>query len=260
MHDPNREPYYSSDWCQRLAVLEERSFWFRSRNRVLAGLVKRFMRSTPGRFLEVGCGTGFVLKALAQIPHLRLVGAEYHKEGLEFARKRVPNAEFVQVDLLESRYHEEFDAAGAFDVIEHIEADETALQSLNRALRPGGWLFLSVPQHPWLWSASDDIASHKRRYRRQELISKLKRAGFQVRYVTSFVCVLLPLLWINRLLRPTRPAATTQNSELVGLDLPFLIDRSLEFIMRLDEWCIGRGISLPWGGSLLAVGQKPSEN
>jgi 2-polyprenyl-3-methyl-5-hydroxy-6-metoxy-1,4-benzoquinol methylase len=64
---------------------------------------------------------------------------------------------------------ETFDVIGEFDVLEHIEDEKAVLMAMHRALRPGGDIALTVPQHPRLWSGTDEAAHHKRRYERGEL-------------------------------------------------------------------------------------------
>lgn len=56
----------------------------------------------------------------------------------------------------------EFDVIGAFDVLEHIEEDERVLGQLNAALRSGGGIIATVPQHQWLWSEMDTVSGHRR--------------------------------------------------------------------------------------------------
>src|SRR5262249_46057186 len=145
---------YDAKIFEELARLEDRSFWFRSRNRLLVELTRRVSR--PGdRFLEIGCGTGYVLQALATECGLAVTGSELFAEGLTFARRRLPNADFEVLDAREMPFAEEFDLAGAFDVLEHIDDDAGVLRGLHRALRPGGHLLVTVPQHTWLWSNAD---------------------------------------------------------------------------------------------------------
>jgi hypothetical protein len=55
---------YSPELSRRLAALEPDSFWFRSRNRLIAWAVARHFPAASS-LLEIGCGTGFVLWALA---------------------------------------------------------------------------------------------------------------------------------------------------------------------------------------------------
>src|SRR5688572_15680747 len=78
-----------------LYAVEESSFWFRARNRLIKRAVNRYIPDRPSRFLEIGCGTGYVLKGLSELPQLDLMGADIHLAGLRLARERVPQAEFA---------------------------------------------------------------------------------------------------------------------------------------------------------------------
>lgn len=243
---------YDARAFDALAAAEDRSFWFRTRNRLIVDAVSA--RAKPGdSFLEIGCGTGYVLRALTREAELRVTGAELFEEGLRFARERVPEADLVQLDAREMPYHAAFDAAGAFDVLEHIDDDAGALRGLHTALKPGGWLFVTVPQHAWLWSAADDHARHVRRYSRRMLVERLVAARFSLKRVTSFVSALLPLMaasrWRQR--RSSRPYDPTAE-----LSLPPALDRALERALDAERKLIARGMNLPAGGSLLAVARR----
>lgn len=238
---------------EALAEAEPHSFWFRARNRLVVSTVARHF---PGArsLLEIGCGTGFVLEALhTAFPSMRLVGSELYEEGLAVARRRLPEVELVRLDARELPYRDEFDVAGAFDVLEHLEEDERVLGELRGAVRPGGGVVLLVPQHPRLWSAMDDVAHHVRRYTRRELVGKVRAAGFEVERATSFVSALLPAMAASRsvrrlLRRPYDPVAELRPGPLNGL-----FERILDGERRLIEL----GVSLPAGGSLLVVGRRP---
>ncbi|MDP9002258.1 MAG: class I SAM-dependent methyltransferase [Myxococcota bacterium] len=72
-----------------------------------------------------------------------------------------------------------FDLLGAFDIIEHVDDDE-ALTELSRVAAPGATLLLSVPLHASRWTSFDELVGHGRRYRADELLTKLARHGWAV--------------------------------------------------------------------------------
>lgn len=244
---------FDPDAFDHLAQLEHASFWFRSRSRIIVWALQRYFPNTQC-LLEIGCGTGFVLEGLSDaLPGLRMAGAELHIEGLLHAARRVPGADLFQFDARNIPFSAEFDVVGAFDVLEHIDADEAVLGEMRTAVKPGGGIVLTVPQHPWLWSAPDEYAEHKRRYRRAELLSKVSAAGFAVRRVTSFVSLLLPAMAVTRLgarlsRRPFEPSHEHRAAQSAT--------RILERIVDFERSLIARGIDLPVGGSLLVVATR----
>jgi SAM-dependent methyltransferase len=80
-----------------------------------------------------------------------------------------------------------FDVVIAAEVLEHIPADQHAMNEIARVLRPGGTAAITVPA--WLpericWLLSDDYhnvpGGHLRIFTRPELETKLRRAGLDV--------------------------------------------------------------------------------
>lgn len=237
----------------RLALLQEKSFWFRSRNRLIQDLVTTYSPDAD-TFMEVGAGSGFVLSGLqAVLPHCHFVASEIYSNGLSYAARRLkPHCDFIQADALHLPYRSEFDAVGAFDVLEHIDFDERALAEVLHVLKPGGTLFLTVPQHPWLWSHTDEVAFHRRRYRKGELAQKVERAGYRVVFQTSFAFFLLPVMIAKRMLSGGR-CDEPLGSEL---SLPLVIDRCFEGVLELERLLIRIRLSLPAGGSQIVVARK----
>lgn len=247
---------FRPEYFSQLAELEAGSFWFRERNRLIIWALRRYF-PVMRHYLEIGCGTGYVLSGVAQAyPEAALTGSEVFSAGLSYAAKRVERAILLQMDARNIPYTDEFDVIGAFDVLEHIEEDGRVLAKMLRALRPGGGIALTVPQHPWLWSPQDDRACHVRRYRVGELRDKVIRAGFQVVLETSFVSLLLPAMIASRKLHRKAPS---NEEALAELRLPRLINSLFEGIMNAERQLIRAGIHFPVGGSMLLVAKKPEE-
>jgi SAM-dependent methyltransferase len=235
-----------------LAKLEAEYFWFVARNALIVGLIGKYFPEAR-RFLEVGCGNGAVLQAIARSRKWeRLVGTELHPTGLVHARKRLPSVEFAQMDARDIPAANAFDLTGAFDVIEHIDDDERVLRGMRAATRTGGGVIVAVPQHPWLWSRADVTAHHQRRYRRGELEAKLRRNGFEVLFSSSYAALLLPLMAMNRL----KNRNSTTDDDVVGeFRLNRRINAMLTAILRAEVRMTLAGVSWLAGGSRVVAGR-----
>jgi SAM-dependent methyltransferase len=250
---PNTGGGFKPEYFARLAGIEEANFWFRARNELIQWALSVYF-SNAGSFFEIGCGTGFVLAGIREtFPRMRLVGSEIFGDGLAFAKARLPKVELYQMDARRIPFECEFDVVGAFDVLEHLVEDENALAQMFNAARPGGGLLVTVPQHRFLWSASDEFAMHQRRYNRAELRRKVESAGFQIERTTSFNSLLLPLMIWSRIQRKRDPDFQPWRE----FEISPALNKTLESILKLERIVIEKGVSFPAGGSLLLIGRKP---
>jgi SAM-dependent methyltransferase len=233
---------------QTLAEIESSHFWFVARNALIVGLITKHFPNAR-RYLEVGCGNGPVLQAVAASRRWeRLVGSELHPSGLAYARERLPReVEFVQMDARKIPASGVFDLIGAFDVIEHIADDWGVLGEMRAAVETGGGTIVAVPQHPWLWSRADEIAHHVRRYCRGELEAKLQRSGFEVVFSSSFTSLLLPLMAASRL------KGAKQDEDAYEFKLSSALNKLLLRVLEVEVRMTLTGWSWPVGGSRVVV-------
>lgn len=250
---------YPSEGFDVTAAVEARSFWCRSRIRIIRSIIARYAdRTRTLDMLDLGCGIGGMVGGLQSLGQLNLIGSEIYLSGLKYARSRLPEAAFIQLDATKIPFVNAFDIIGAFDVLEHIDQDEAVMASVRDALRPGGLFLITVPQYPWMWSHLDDIVHHKRRYTRGELRRKLRAAGFEVLRTTSFVSLLFPAMVLSRFVSRARARQADTTKEFESeVNLPGPLNTAFDLLMRVDEALIATGLSLPMGGSLLAVARKP---
>lgn len=246
---------YDPIWYDELAFLESKNFWFIARNRLIDFLAKRYF-SQNSKYLEVGCGTGFVLQMLhKKFPNWSICATEAQLHGFSFARKRVTNeVKFFQMDACAIPFKEEFDVVGAFDVIEHIRDDVLAISQIHAALKPNGYFILSVPQHMFLWSRYDEAACHFRRYSKSELHGKLTEAGFSIIESTSFNSILLPLMAGSRYFMKTKDAVSFD--VLQELRLKPRVNFFLSALLAIELRLIALGMRWPFGGSRLVIAKK----
>ena len=247
------EAGFKPEYFARLAAIEPGHFWFRARNALIQWALRKYF-PTAKSFLEIGCGTGYVLGGIREnFPGMRLVGSDIFTGGLIFAKARLPEVELYQMDARHIFFECEFDVVGAFDVLEHLVEDESALAQMFNAAKPGGGLLVTVPQQRYLWSASDRFAMHQRRYSRTELRAKVQKAGFEIHRITSFNSLLLPLMILSRMQQKRHDDLQPWRE----LEISPTLNKTLESVLTIERQLITKGVSFPAGGSLLLIGRKP---
>jgi|ERR1051326_1477057 SAM-dependent methyltransferase len=252
---------YSSNLFAPLFAAEDRHFWFQARNRILAAAIAPLERQLRDgyRILEVGCGTGFVLRMLDKLCRRgEVVGLDAYAEGLRLARQRV-QCRLVEGDLFRWPFEQNFQVIGLFDVLEHLEDDLGALQQLRKGLSPGGRLVLTTPAHMSLWSYADTQAHHCRRYSASALKAVMQRAGFEVEYLTEFMGLLFPLAWLVRRLVGSGAKAGSdplrdEQQFLRELRIVPGVNGMLRWLLSREASFVKRRWRLPVGTSLLAIG------
>jgi SAM-dependent methyltransferase len=246
---------YDPQYFARIVRYESSHFWFVARMKLIVWLAEKFA-SNVRDYLELGCGTGAGLATFTSaFPAWRIAGTEVLATGLRNAASIAPAAFLFQADAANLPLHNCVDLAGAFDVLEHIDDDRAVLAELHRVLRPSGRLVLTVPQHAWLWSGADSFAHHRRRYSREDLLAKVREAGFRTLYAGSFNTLLLPALLLSRLKRNSPTTDPWREFEIPGW-----LNRFLVRVMSIERFLIRSGVRFPIGGSLIIVACKdPSD-
>ena len=256
-HDPRDG--YSPRFFEQLAQVEDRHFWFRFRNRLLSRIVQDLAAPLPSgfRMLEAGCGNGNVLRFLSTaIRHGKVIGIDLFEEGLKLAKHR-SDALLVRGDVHTSPFLCRFEIIGAFDVIEHLHDDHQALRDFHRLLSADGFLLLTVPSHMALWSYFDKASGHYRRYSRAQLEQTLHACGFRVEFMTEFMLVLYPVLWISRRISGwLRGSQTGDESLQSDLRVFPLLNPILLLLLSWELPLIRRRIRIPLGSSLLAIARR----
>jgi SAM-dependent methyltransferase len=262
--DPSTVPRggYDPSFFDELAAIEDRHFWFRARNRLIFELAKKICSQLePGHLvIEVGCGTGNVLRVLRDAcPAGRVVGLELWFEGLRHAQRRVGDW-LVRGDVRSLPFGPQFNVAGLFDVLEHLPAERETLQALHAALVPGGKLMLTVPAHQFLWSYFDEAAHHCRRYSETEIRERLVEAGFKVEYLSQFMACILPIIWAFRKVGNFwghSDAETSRNWAAREFRIVPGVNWVLTSLLTLEARWLARGHRLRFGTSFVVIATKP---
>ncbi len=168
-------------------------------------------------------------------------------EILRNAFRRRPGIIVEQLDLESdgsldlSRYG--FDTVTCINVLEHTTDDEAALGRAWQLLQPGGRVIVFVPAGKRLYGSLDRGIGHQRRYEKDELIAKLRGAGFELERI-AYQNRIGKLAWsINSMFgRSALPSGQS-----------LIFDRMVPLLRAFE------GNNPSSGLSLIAVGRKPGE-
>ncbi|MFM7108743.1 MAG: class I SAM-dependent methyltransferase [Planctomycetaceae bacterium] len=249
---PISYPADGNDACHRV---EDESYWFAHRNACILEVLR--LHPPPGVVYDIGGGNGFVALALERAGH-RTVLVE-PGPGARNAKARGV-ARVVHATLEDAGFEDgSLDAAGAFDVVEHVEHDDAFVAVIRRLLRPGGRFYGTVPALRGLWSAADVRAGHFRRYSRASLAALLRRGGLEVEFMSPiFSWLVLPIV-----LRRTLPSLAGGRAGPAVLEddheLPALLAPAVRRCHAWEAGRLARRSALPFGTSLVWVAIRPPD-
>lgn len=226
-------------------------WWFRGMHANLLTAFRRRQPALSGNVLDVGCGTGGLLAKLARaLPGRTPIGLDVDpgacllaaaKSGRPIACGSANQLPFAEGSLA---------AIFSADVLCHRNVDEAeTLAGFHRGLARDGLLVLNLPAYQWLLSEHDHAVHNVRRYTAGRVRQLLRRAGFAKIRTTYWNSVLFPLMVARRLVG-SRPSS----SDVMNFPLP--VELAFRGIMRFETMLIGRGLVLPYGGSILATALK----
>lgn len=233
------------DEYDKMHAVEERMWWYRGLHAQILGQLSRRARPV-GATLDAGCGTGGLLAKLRG----ETIGLDYAAVAARYAQSK--SGRPVVVGSINDLPF----AGGAFaavvsaDVLAHRSVDEgRALAEIHRCLAPGGIVLLNLPAYAWLSSAHDRRVHQTRRYTRGSVGRLLETAGFRIGFSSYWNTLLFPLMVLRRLVAPGGDEGDVRL-------LPAPVERLFRAAVLLESGLVSRGIPLPFGGSVLAVGVK----
>jgi SAM-dependent methyltransferase len=198
--------------------VQRTAWWQVARRDMISRLMEHFNRDAT--VLDIGCSGGALIELLQKKGFRDIHGIDISPEAIAVCRERkIINTRMMDAEDLLFPDH-----TFASDVLEHLANQERALAAWRRIIKTGGTLIVFVPAYQFLWSRHDDIARHKCRYQRSELLRVLNRAQFDVIRISGWnVFLFLPITsvilvenFFERLLRINSETGHVYNS------MPFL--------------------------------------
>ncbi len=236
------------------AEIEQHHWWFVNRRRLFAQIVAGLDLRSGSRVLDVGTSTGTNLRLLRELGFSQVMGLDMSLLAARFCRDKGLGPVLVgsaqDLPFASAR----FDLVLATDIIEHLDDDLGGLREIERVLLPGGWMLLTVPAFPSLWSPHDEAAHHKRRYRLESLRQKVAQAGLTLHDSYYFNFLLFPSIWLARQVMAGLRLPVRNENEL---NTP-LMNRVLDLVFSIDVKLAPR-LRVPFGVSALVLARKSAE-
>lgn len=260
----HRDEEYEEDNFNLLLEMQERHFWYQGRHRFLLKSIQKYFPEANSALsaIDLGGGTGGWLRYLSNFnlnPFTNLALGDSSTIALKLAETVLrPSIKRYQIDLMQIDMDNEWDAAFLLDVIEHIPNDLEVLKQTSKALKSGGYLFITTPAFPQFWSYNDDIVHHLRRYCIRDFESLANDSGLTLCDARYFMFYLSPLYLISRIISSFVKLTKEEQKELVKKQHRIPV-KPINFLLAgifNAETPIGHWIKFPWGTSILGVFRK----
>lgn len=235
----------------RMAAHDTTHWWYRARREILADYLTR-EASLPkhARILEIGCGTGHNLPMLAGFGEVDAIEIDPAARGFAAERLGKPVGD-APLPALTGVERGAYDLVAVLDVVEHVEDDVGALKGMAEVLKPGGAILVTVPAHPWMWSAHDTVNHHHRRYSKATLDRAIRDAGLTHDGLRYFNSLLFPVAVAARVAGKLTGKDDSDDSPPAAP-----VNKALEAVFRLERHLVGR-VPLPPGLSIITLVRKP---
>ncbi len=193
IYPPN---YYAYNYDQQINRLAQ---WGKQQlDRLKLRSILRALGRAPSSFLDIGCGQGRYLRAMAEwgVSRQQIYGLELDEAIVRRLCAEGYRAFCCRVETCESIAPGQIDLATMFHVIEHVDSPRTVVHRVARWLAPGGVFAVETPNIDSLdarlfadrWWGGYHIPRHWNLFTPETLARLLQDAGFEIvttRYQTG---------------------------------------------------------------------------
>ena len=239
-----------------LAAVEREHYWFASRRQVVRDVLRAAVPDLAHRALfDLGCGTGGLLRFLAD-SGIALAGAcDAYPESLAIARRLV-EAPLVLVD--EGRFPPlgPGTACWASSTCSSTSTTTSARCATLLGPRARGSPRADGAGAPFLFDEMDTLAHHRRRYRRPSCGQSCETPASRCGGSSHFMAPIVPLVAVRWLVRAASRGRRSAERRRMELRVVPGLNGLMRAVLALERPLVRAG-RLPFGSSLIAVAARP---
>lgn len=246
-------------YVQQYNELENKHWWFIIRQKIILQTILKFIPAKEiGRLkiLNVGAASGGSSKWLSQLGEvISLENDPLFLTHLANQKLNVINASVIGIPIAD----DSFDLVCAFDVIEHVEQDQKAVDELIRVCKPGGSICITVPAFQSLWGIHDEVNGHKRRYVKNQFTKLVDHHAIRMLYISYFNTILFIPIFLFRKIQNISKESHLQDSDFKYFKSNIMINGLLKFLFGMELFFL-RWIKFSFGVSLIFLIRKHGFN
>ena len=223
-------------------------WWYRGRAVAIINLARRaHVPHDVGTVLDYGCGAGHMGPVLARFGPV--YGVDSSADALAAGHfESYAAVTHVHSDDKAHPFPGPHSLIACLDVLEHVDDDVGLLADLAGLLQPNGYLIVSTPMWPELFSDEEARLGHVRRYSKDSLRHLFESARLRPVATSGYIVSLLPVARAHRRRIMTGRASCATETTTP----PWLANEALA-LWASAEGLLCRYFALPTGLSEIAV-------
>ncbi len=244
----------NKEFVQQYVQLENAHWWFVVRQKIILYFLHKHIKGCSLTILNIGAAGGASSKWLEEFGAVTSVENEsVFIDHLRSKGMNVTDASVLSMPFADNS----FDLVCAFDVIEHVEDDASALREIQRVCKVQGIVCITVPAFQSLWSNHDMVNRHFRRYSKKELHKRIEAVNnFSIKESTYFNSLLFLPIFVARKVGAVFSSGTKDGkSDFELYKTASWVNVVLKCIFSFELFLL-REVSFPVGVSLICILKK----
>lgn len=240
----------NNKWITIHHETEKNYWWFILKRNLITYFIQSLIKKSAS-ILEIGCGGGRLSLELQQLGY-KLISTDFEPSAVHYTKESGISHSFVSnsgegVPIKD----ETIDLIVMTDVLEHIKDHTLTIQECGRVLKKGGYIVITVPAYPCLFSSWDHWNKHYRRYTKKQLIHLAEISHLKIKKLTFWNIPGIPFAILRKINDFFNPSQNYEGFPPV----PTFIEIPLKWFVSVENKWVRR-FSLPIGLSLICIFEK----